>query len=107
MSALRKHWERWFDPVKNAWQGRQWMSPDPVTHDYTARSWGHDCIFRPIDGGLRASITGWGRDIVEGDYLILPNDGDTSRYRIDAIRYEFNPPDMWHASASFAPRPTP
>jgi hypothetical protein len=79
---------------------------EPKTHDYTKRGWGHDYIFRPIDGGMRGSMTGWGHGIGDGDYLILQNEGDTTRYRVDEISYYSDPPDQWRASVTFAPRST-
>lgn len=80
---------------------------EPRTHDYSKREWGHDYVCRPIDPqGLRAKLTGWGNIIRQGDYLILEgNDpGSTTRYRVDEVRYEIDPKDMWHITASFAPR---
>jgi len=40
-----------------------------------------------------------------GDFLILPNKMETTRYRVASIRYENDPRDMWFAEAEFAPRP--
>lgn len=77
---------------------------EPVTHDYTRRCWGHDYTFTPINGGKRAELTGWGYGIAKGDYLILPNKGCTTCYRVDEISYYSDPPDMWRAKATFAPR---
>jgi len=77
---------------------------DPRTHDYTHRGWGHDYIFLPHRGGLEARITGWGHGIRAGDYLLLQNGDGSSRYVIRSIQYERDPPDMWSASAEFAPR---
>lgn len=78
------------------------------THDYSGgtRGWGHDYIFTPKDGGHVADASGWGRGISDGDFLLLDNEGDSSRYYVETIRYEFNPGDMWHAKLIFAPRPT-
>ena len=77
----------------------------PQTHNYTLRYWGHDYTFDPIDGGQRAHMMGWGRGIQAGDYLIIQNGQDTTRYQIDSIEYYSDPPDMWSAQAIFAPRP--
>lgn len=78
--------------------------PAPQTHDYTNRGWGHDYIFNPVDGGLRGKISGFGVGIREGDFLILQNKGDTTRYRVESIKYCSDPKDMWHAEVVFAPR---
>lgn len=77
----------------------------PHTHDYTLRTWGHDYnITNVIDGGMRLRMAGWGRGIKAGDYLILPNGIDTTRYRLERIDYRTDPSDMWLADAEFAPR---
>lgn len=84
----------------------------PATHDYGPgrRGWGHDYAFTPQDGGIRASMSGWGHGISEGDYLLLESskaaDG-RARYRVDRIEYCRDPQDMWFAEVSFAPRPYP
>lgn len=53
-------------------------------------------------GNLRAY--GWGFGISEGDYFILSNGDDTTRYRVENIRYMFDPPDQWFAVLVFDPR---
>jgi hypothetical protein len=75
-----------------------------ATHDYTFRGPGHDFIFTPINNGLKGDMSGWGLDIKQGDYLILPNNGKSTRYRVDNIKYYSNPSDMWSAQVSFCPR---
>jgi hypothetical protein len=74
------------------------------THDYTYRYVGHDYAFEPIGGGRRGKATGWGEGIQQGDYLILQNGERGTRYRVESIRYFDDPPDMWSAVLSFAPR---
>ena len=80
------------------------------THDYTARYWGHDYIFTPIDGGQKALMMGWSSTILgkftiqEGDFLLLQNGGDSARYKVTTIDYFNDPPDMWKAEVEFAPR---
>jgi len=49
-------------------------------------------------------MAGWGSGIKAGDYLILPNGSETTRYQVDSIDYRMDPPDMWFADAVFAPR---
>ena len=83
--------------------------PTSETHDYGPgkRGIGRDYTFTPINGGLRAHAAGWGSGISAGDYLLLEDrrslDGRT-RYRVEIIRYEADPKDMWSADLSFAPR---
>ncbi len=74
------------------------------THDYTSRCWGHDYVFRPIDNGQRGDLTGWGNGIRRGDFLLLQNGTGSTRYRVERITYYPDPPDMWEASVTFAPR---
>ena len=74
------------------------------THDYTKRGWGHDYIFEPIDEGLKGSMMGWGYGLEAGDYLIIQNGTDSTRYKILSVEYLSNPQDMWKASVEFAPR---
>ena len=77
------------------------------THDYTERYWGHDYTFDPIDDGMKGHAMGWGTGIEVGDYLLLQNGSDSTRYKVDSINYYADPSDMWSAELSFAPRPRP
>jgi hypothetical protein len=95
------------DKVENcdAVAGQVERSVRPQTHDYTRRTWGHDySTTAVIDGGMRLRMAGWGAGIKPGDYLILPNGRDTTRYQVEKIDYRIDPPDMWFAEAVFAPR---
>ena len=75
------------------------------THDYTRRSWGHDFTITQIfDGGMWLDMMGWGHGLSEGDFIILPNGNQTTRYLIKSVQYKSNPPDMWRAKVEFAPR---
>lgn len=86
-------------------------------HDYRReqRSWGHDYVFSPIEGGKRGRAQGWGPraafmplpkvgKIEAGDFLLLQNGEGETRYRVDSIEYHNNPEDMWSAEITFAPR---
>lgn len=75
------------------------------THDYSVTSWGHNCDILSInDNGMSLRIAGWGKGLSDDDYLIIKNGSGTTRYKIDKVRYETNPSDMWFAEATFAPR---
>ncbi len=75
------------------------------THDYSDRSWGHDYHIGYItDDGLSISLTGWGMGIKTGDYIVIKNGSDTTRYKFESIDYHRDPHDMWKGSLSFAPR---
>ncbi|MFI5297364.1 MAG: hypothetical protein ACHREM_04640 [Polyangiales bacterium] len=80
-------------------------TPPAKTHDYTKQTWGHDCTFTPLDSGTRGFAVGWGLGLSAGDFILLPNRGETTRYKIETIAYHRDPPDMWRAELSFAPRP--
>lgn len=81
------------------------VKSDPNTHDYTIREWGHDFNVMSMDGrGVHVKLAGWGRGIRTGDFLILPNKGGVTRYRVTKIDYCHDPPDMWFADAKFDPR---
>lgn len=85
---------------------------DPMTHDFgpSRRYWGHDyAITKVADGGQQIRASGWGHDgrmIQEGDYLLLEDKGGrrTTRYQVQKIERVMDPPDMWFAQLSFAPR---
>lgn len=80
---------------------------EPKTHDYrnAVRRWGHDITYRPAPNDQLKAL-GWGRGIADGDYLLLSNGKGDTRYRVDLITYYRDPPDMWKAVLSFAPRTT-
>lgn len=73
------------------------------THDYTKRGWGHDYMVTAIKGNA-ISLLGWGTGISDGDFLLLQNGQGSTRYKINAVRYRIDPPDMWRIEATFAPR---
>lgn len=75
------------------------------THDFTRRYWGHDyVIYKVIDGGMQLQASGWGYGIKQGDYLLLPNGADSTRYQVVEINYKRNPKDQWFATLAFVPR---
>jgi hypothetical protein len=79
-----------------------------TTHDYTLRYWGHDYVITEvINGGKTLKMMGWGGGLKKGHWLILPNNGDTTRYRISKIEYMNDPRDMWSAIVRFDPREGP
>ncbi len=81
------------------------------THDYTKRYWGHDYTITKVrNDGVDISMSGWGRGIAEGDYMLIesqssePGANSSTRYRVKSVRYCENPRDMWHMECVFAPR---
>lgn len=76
-----------------------------TTHDYRDRYWGHDYAILTVNG-MTIHLAGWGFGISAGDYILLTHSKGEARYQIDTIRYDGDPPDMWYADATFAPRTT-
>lgn len=66
-----------------------------------------DYAFRPVAEGLRGHIACWnGRRPKRGDYLILRDGTQTTRYRVVRVDLCLNvdPSTMWMADLVFAPR---
>ncbi len=76
---------------------------EPKTHDYTKSSWGHDLSWDVLDG-QKLKIIGWGSGTKDGDFLLLPNGNNSTRYKVDEISYFSDPTDQFKIIASFAPR---
>jgi hypothetical protein len=76
-----------------------------TTHDYTSRYWGHDyAITKVIEDGQQLEVMGWGHGLSKGDFLLLQNGTDSTRYQIKRVKYFTDPKDMWSANLLFAPR---
>ncbi|MDF5728082.1 MAG: hypothetical protein PUP92_08585 [Rhizonema sp. PD38] len=67
------------------------------THDYTRLVCGRDYVFEPIDNQTRGYMTGQGRGIKSGDYIIFQNGSSACKYQVEEIDYYSEPPDMWMA----------
>jgi hypothetical protein len=76
------------------------------TIDLSPKMWGHNYeIIEIIDKGAKLRLATWSTPTpLEGDYLILKNGDDTTRYRADTVEYCGNPADMCIVQAGFAPR---
>lgn len=73
-------------------------------HDYRDRHGGHDYTLTSNPDPVTARITGWGHGIREGDYLAIPRPQDgCALYRIEALRYTDDPPDMWFTTSRLLP----
>ena len=74
------------------------------THDYSKPAWGHKVeILNIKDEGIHLRVAGFGSNVSVEDFLILPNEGATTRYVVGSIQYQVNPKDMWFADLIFAP----
>ncbi|MBW4630358.1 MAG: hypothetical protein KME30_00180 [Iphinoe sp. HA4291-MV1] len=67
------------------------------TYDYTQYVNGHDYVFESVDNQTKGYMTGQGRGIKRGDYIILCDGSNAIRYQIEEIDYYSDPPDMWIA----------
>jgi hypothetical protein len=95
--------------VLEAWRAawRDGAQREPATHDLTSVwSW---CVFWPDDDGMRAFIqVHAGGSPRPGDFLILPNEDRTTRYRVVKITTPLAADvEFWSAELEFAPRPAP
>ena len=78
---------------------------EPVTVNLTARVWGCDYQFTPVEGGKKGTMHGWSpKRFTEGDYLLLKNGDGTTRYQVVKVRWCDDPRDMFFADVVFAPR---
>lgn len=66
-------------------------------HDFTNAKRDSDYIFEAIADGTKAYMTGQGRGVKPGDYLLLRMNGDTDRYEIEQVEYYASPADVWIA----------
>ncbi|NEQ19655.1 MAG: hypothetical protein F6K28_08885 [Microcoleus sp. SIO2G3] len=67
------------------------------TYDYTQYVGGRDYVLEPIDNQAKGYMTGQGKGIKRGDYIILYNGSKSCRYQVEEIDYYSEPPDMWIA----------
>jgi hypothetical protein len=70
------------------------FSPKPRTHNFTDQVEGVNYVLEAIEGS-RSQMTGYGKGIKPGDYIILTK--DKIRYRVEAIDYYTDPPNLWTA----------
>lgn len=70
------------------------FSPKPRTHKFSDQVEGVNYFLEALDGGT-VQMTGYGKGIKPGDYIILTK--DKIRYRVEAIDYYADPPNLWTA----------
>lgn len=79
------------------------LAREVATHDLTRT----DYAFDPKDRGQRGHIACWsGPTPHVGDYLILRNGDNSTRYQVTGVDpcWGVDPPTMWMADLMFAPR---
>ena len=67
------------------------------TYDYTQLVCGRDYVFEPTENQTEGYMTGQGRGIKSGDYIIFQNGSSACKYQVEEINYYSDPPDMWMA----------
>ncbi len=67
------------------------------TYDYTEFVCGRDYVFEPVDNMTKGYMTGYGKGIKCGDYIMLRNGSDSNLYQVEEIDYYSEPSDMWMA----------
>lgn len=76
-----------------------------TTHDYRHGTWGHNVIVHSVhEAGRRLQASGFGKGVRIGDWVLLKNHDQETRYQVNDIEYAMDPPDMWAATLLFAPR---
>ena len=71
--------------------------PLTKTYDYSQYVCGRDYVFELVDDLKKGYMTGQGKGIKRGDYIILKNGFNSCRYQVEEIDYYSEPPDMWMA----------
>ena len=76
------------------------------TIDLSPRHWGRNYhVIQIIDAGQKLKLATWSTPMPSrGDFLILANGNDTTRYLVDQVEPCGDPHDMAICCASFAPR---
>jgi MioC protein len=68
------------------------------THTYSQAKRGTEFVLEPLDQKLRYCMTGIGKDIEIGDYIVLQNMSEMTTFRVEEINYYSEPPNMWIAA---------
>lgn len=83
----------------------------PTTHDVCEGLWGHkvdvlEVLGRGEDYGHELRVAGWLTPLPRvGDFVLLPHEEcHDTRYRFETVEPCGDPPDMFFANLSFAPR---
>jgi hypothetical protein len=75
------------------------------THNYTKPRWGHSVeILKISNCGFELRVVGYGRGVGKDDFLLLSNEGSSTRYKVLKIEHKGNGTEQWFADLEFAPR---
>ncbi len=67
------------------------------THDYSKLVWGSDYVFDRLHKGMGGYMTGIGKAIKLGDYILLRHGCQVYQYQVEEIDYYLHPPDIYIA----------
>jgi MioC protein len=73
------------------------LSRGKRVYDYTHLQSGTHYVFERIEQGDGGYMTGYGKGITSGDYLLIDSEHDVVKYQVEEISYYANPSDMWTA----------
>jgi hypothetical protein len=73
------------------------LKRQPKVHDYSKLVMGSDYVFESLNTGTQGCITGFGKGVKSGDFMILKQNNQSCRYQVEEINYYSDPSDMWIA----------
>ena len=70
----------------------------PKAHHYLKTINSNSFALEPAgENSLKFSMTGFGTDIKQGDFIVINDETSTTTYKVENIDYYLDPPDMWMA----------
>jgi hypothetical protein len=70
----------------------------PKVHHYLKTIDSNSFALEPLGKNeLEFSMTGFGADIKQGDFIVINDKPSTITYKVESIEYYLDPPDMWMA----------
>jgi hypothetical protein len=72
-------------------------SSQKQTHDYTQCVYGRDYVFESVNNWTQGYMTGQGKGVKRGDYILLQDSSDSHLYKVEEIEHYSEPSDMWIA----------
>ncbi|MEC4819328.1 MAG: hypothetical protein SAK29_39570 [Scytonema sp. PMC 1069.18] len=73
------------------------IQPRNKIYDYTQQIYGRDYIFKSADDKTKGLMTGYGKGIKSGDYIIFRDGSHFYQYQVEEIDYYSKPSNMWIA----------
>jgi hypothetical protein len=70
----------------------------PKVHHYLQTIDSNSFALEPVGkNALEFSMTGFGADIKQGDFIVINDETSTITYKVECIDYYLDPPDLWMA----------